>query len=119
MPDASHFRRRERRPLEQPVAFLREEDGVAREGEGVATDLGLGGAFILTNDLPEPGTRVTLRIASASTWEPLELPAEVRWLRDGTDGPRGFGVRFVALDGPAATALYELIHASAYGEEST
>jgi hypothetical protein len=55
---------------------------------------------------------------AASSWEPLEIAAEVRWSKDGKTGETaGFGVRFGSLTGAQATALYELVHANAYPDE--
>ncbi len=60
-------------------------------------DIGMGGAFLLLPDPPEPGSelRLKLRIPGA---EPLELKAAVAWNNAGVPASqvihRGMGVRF-------------------------
>lgn len=98
------------------VRFRRDEDGATLEHVGLTHDLGLGGAFITTETLPEVGSRIVLLVSSASTWDPMELRAEVRWVSDAADGERGFGVRFPALSGQQASALYDLVNAARFAE---
>jgi hypothetical protein len=81
--------------------------GVARQGRHVAVevrlagrasvaartrDIGVGGAFILSNDpfLPGSHIEVVLQVAPEA---PLVLGAEVRWIEPG----HGMGIRFDTL----------------------
>jgi hypothetical protein len=63
---------------------------------GTTTDLGLGGLSALTHDddLPEPGTRATVRFRLPAPIRHVEAAAEVRW---SEDAQRSLGVRFEAL----------------------
>jgi uncharacterized protein (TIGR02266 family) len=120
MPESPpHYRSGRRQPVALSLRYRRDEQGAALVQHGTTSDLGLGGAFIET-DRPMPvGARVILIFTAPTAWEPLEVPAEVRWVSDGSgEEPVGFGVRFHSLGGATATALYELVHASAYPEGS-
>lgn len=117
MSASTHFRRGARQPVALSVRFRRAEAGAVLELLGRTSDVGMLGAFIEAERLPEPGTALVLAISAPSAWEPLELPAEVRWVAGGTDGtPRGFGARFGELAEHEAAALYELLAASQYVE---
>jgi len=113
----SHFRRSRRQPVEMRIRYRRNEPGSTLEHAATTSDLGLGGAFIRT-DRPLPiGTPVLLLLDSPTSWDPLQLEAEVRWVSEGNGSdPPGFGIRFDHLSGTQATALYELIEASGYAE---
>jgi uncharacterized protein (TIGR02266 family) len=106
----SHFRRSGRSALALEVRF---RAGSALTQSGTAIDLGMGGAFIGTATPPDPGTRVRLELATPATWQPLELPGVVRWVRSGRTGEApGFGLKFEALSEAKAHALYELLQTS-------
>jgi len=111
MSDEPHFRTGRRQPVELRVRYRRDDAEAAMEYVGRTSDLGLGGAFIEADKTPPAGANIVVVLTSPTAWEPLEIPAEVRWVKDGSDGPRGFGVRFRALRGADATALQQLIHA--------
>lgn len=114
MSDVSHFRKGGRRRLALRVRY-RLGRGRALEHGGMISDLGVGGAFMEVEHPPPVGTRLILTLDSPTSWEPLELPAEVRWVGSTDDGgARGCGVRFVRVPGSTAAALYELIHANAF-----
>jgi Tfp pilus assembly protein PilZ len=98
-----------------PVRFRRDRSGATLEHAGVTHDVSIAGAFIETDSPLPVGERVRIFLASPSAWEPLEVRAEVRWVKDGDDGePSGLGVCFDALSAEDAGALYALIHASDY-----
>ena len=98
--------------MELSVHFRRDAPGTAFEKAGKVADLGMGGAFIHTERPPAIGARILVTLAAPTAWDPLELPAEVRWL--GRDGEPGFGARFVSLSAPQAAALYALLAAAGY-----
>jgi hypothetical protein len=115
MADApSHFRHQKRQPVSIQVRYRRDADGAALEQVGTTNDLGIGGAFVEAARAPGVGEKVVLIVKSPTTWDPLELHGEVRWISDGDAGPAGFGVHFGELAGDQAKALWELIHAAAY-----
>lgn len=117
MSDA-HFRRSARSPIELRVCFRRDEPGAALEKAGRIADLGMGGAFVQADRPPPVGTGLVVTLQSPTAWDPLELPAEVRWVsEDGLAGlGRGFGVKFGALAPSQAAALYELLSSSGFEE---
>jgi len=73
----------------------------------------MGGAFVEASDPPLEGALVFLTFSAPSAWDPLELPAEVRWSKPG-----GFGVRFGALTAAQARALHALVQATPFGTPS-
>tara|TARA_B100001750_G_scaffold167489_1_gene135979 strand:- start:2310 stop:2633 length:324 start_codon:yes stop_codon:yes gene_type:complete len=102
-------------PLELRLRF---RTGAALEHEGTTVDLGLGGVFVRTRQLPSVGEEVTVILSSPTAWDPLELSGRVRWAHDGHGGrERGFGVKFDELDRAQATALYDLLQANAFVDE--
>lgn len=117
MAEGHHFRRSRRQPVSIRVRFRRDTPGSTLVLDGLLGDLSVQGAFVETrHPLPE-GSRVRLEFSSPTAWEPIEVGATVRWVSDGTGSePVGFGVRFESLTPHEATALYELVHASAYAE---
>jgi uncharacterized protein (TIGR02266 family) len=75
-------------------------------------DIGIGGAFVVTDECLERGERVRLVLAAPTAWQPLAIEAEVAWWREGGDqGPAGVGMRFVAPDDDQAVALRDLVAA--------
>ena len=117
MSASPHFRRGARQPVTLSVRFRRAEPEAVLEHLGRTSDIGMQGVFVEAERAPEPGTALVLAISAPSAWEPLTLPADVRWVADGSDGrPRGFGARFRELADHEAAALYELLAASQYVE---
>ena len=126
MSDA-HFRRSARAAIELRVCFRRDEPGSALEKAGLIADLGMGGAFVQSERPPAIGTPIVLTLQAPTAWDPLELPAEVRWVSGeggaGGDGAapaglgRGFGLKFRSLAPTQAAALYELLSSTGFAEE--
>jgi Tfp pilus assembly protein PilZ len=80
------------------------------------SDVGVGGAFVATETRLPIGSRVRVILSSPTAWDPIEVAATVRWISEPGSAPEGFGIRFEALSGREAAALYELVHVSAYAE---
>lgn len=115
---ASHFRLRARYPIEVRVTVRRQHEKSARRVDATTLNLSFGGAFIAVDPPIPVGARVRVDIASATTWEPLELDATVRWVRDGSTTVRaGMGIAFEPLSAPQALALHRLFCAHGFEEE--
>jgi uncharacterized protein (TIGR02266 family) len=84
----------------------------------VTANIGVGGAFILTDDPAPVGSRLTIELRIPTTQETLHLRAEVRWARQPKPGRAGagMGVKFLGLDVESLLALSEYF-ASLTGEE--
>lgn len=95
--------------MELAVRFRRDADGAALEHSGTLLDLGLGGAQVRSTRAPDVGARVRITLIAASAWDPLDLPAEVRWADE-----QAFGVAFERLSPADAAALYELLKVSRF-----
>lgn len=110
MSDDAHFRKGPRAPVELRASYRRDAPGAVLEKGGRVSDLGMGGAFVEAPDPPSEGTRVWLTFSTPTAWDPLELPAEVRWRKPG-----GFGVSFRGLTAAQAQALHALVSHSPFG----
>lgn len=96
------------------MRYRRDADGVALEHSGKLLDLGLGGAQIRAERPPAVGTKLRVTLSAPTAWDPLDLPAQVRW----ADG-QAFGVAFERLTAAQASALYELLVVSRFAEART
>lgn len=113
-----HFRLSPRYPLKVRVSIRQEHEGGFREVEGMTENLGLRGTFVRADPPLPPQTRVVVSIASATTWDPLKLRGEVRWVRDAVGGvPAGMGIAFDHLLPEHALALHRLFGAYGFEEE--
>jgi hypothetical protein len=108
MSDDGHFRSAPRAPVELRASYRRDRPGAVLEKGGRVSDLSMGGAFVEAADPPSEGTLLYLTFSTPTAWDPLEVPAEVRWCK-----PDGFGVRFRALTSSQAQALHALVQSSA------
>jgi uncharacterized protein (TIGR02266 family) len=113
--DAREIVFRQRRiDLRVPVVF-----GVGGEQVVAETrNIGLGGVFVATRELPPAGQRVSLHLALPDWDESHLLSGEVRWLRGPDDNPHpvegpGMGVRFVKLSLYVAAALDNFVRSHA------
>lgn len=115
---AAHFRLRPRYPIEVRVTVRRQHEKSARKVEAVTTNLSFGGAFIAVDPPIPVGARLRVAIASATTWDPLELEATVRWVRDaGANSRAGIGLMFEAISPQQALALHRLFGAHGFDED--
>lgn len=113
-----HFRLRPRYPLQLRVDLRRLNERSAREVQGTTENVGFGGAFVRVDPPLPPETRVTVSIATVTTWEPLKIAGTVRWVRDAGRGTKpGIGVAFDPLSPDQAMALHRLFGAHGFEEE--
>jgi hypothetical protein len=111
-PPLLHFRARPRIRAEVKVRLAADLLGVV-EPAATTRDLGPGGAFVRCEAPLALGSRLQLRIETATGEPPIEVHAEVAW-RTPPDAPEpGVGVRF--LD-PSPTALLRIAALTAQGE---
>lgn len=64
-------------------------------------NIGVGGAFIVTNTPPAPGTTITIVLHVPTVAQPIEVKAEVRWQGKSAEGQAthlGMGVKFFGLE---------------------
>lgn len=78
---------------------------------GLTQDISSGGLFVATHNLKPVGSRFMIQFKLPGQQAPIDVEAEVRWLRETSslhrsDGPHGMGVRFVNLS-PAHKQLIE------------
>ena len=112
-----HFRATARTPVALVVRFRRDDPRSTLEHAGKTTDISMAGLFVETERPPPKGTRLRLTLVAPTAWEPLAIPVEVRWVSEGGKGrARGFGANFSDLGATQASALHELLQASAYLE---
>jgi hypothetical protein len=113
------YRRRDGRRLALPTDRTpahRAFDDAPLEREGRLADLGLGGAQIRADHPPPMDVRLRITLSAPSAWDPLDLPAVVRWVDDlAVEGPV-FGVAFTELSESQAEALYQLLSVSRFAE---
>jgi len=107
------FPPRQKRTLDMLVSFLRGSEIVAKRraprfrvsivcdvaigGQFQPThieDIGKGGAYLIANDEPDVGTRVTLRFPASYLGAPVQIEGEVAWKKRGA---LGFGISFLPL----------------------
>lgn len=99
-----HFRRSARSAVDLRVSFRLDERDAELQKAGRVSDLGMGGVYITCASAPPVGASIRLYFSLPSAWDPVDLPAEVRWTRPG-----GFGAEFRSLSARQAEALHELV----------
>jgi uncharacterized protein (TIGR02266 family) len=112
-----HFRGKPRPGCRVDVGY-RPAGGDGPMAAAVTRNLGVGGAFILT-DRPEPtGTTLEIHIRIPSDPDPVVVSGEVRWTTPaGSDGDPGMGVVFVDVPVDGVLRLSEYF-ASLTGSEA-
>jgi len=95
-------------PRHRPVAPRGSFKAAGRDAElkkaGGVSDLGMGGVFVTCSHAPPVGAALRIFFSLPTAWDPVDLPAEVRWTR-----PTGFGAEFGKLTPAQAQALHELV----------
>ncbi|QQR91205.1 MAG: PilZ domain-containing protein [Myxococcales bacterium] len=110
-----HFRREGRQPINLKVQLRFGHATDASPVEAELSDLGMGGAFILTSYSASIGAIVSITISTPTSWEPFNVDAEIRWVSDGSGKqPPGLGVNFLPMGKTEASALYDLIQVIDY-----
>lgn len=96
----NHFRGKPR-PGRRVEVQYRLVDGTGEEHEPLKAftrNIGVGGAFIVTEDPAAPGCELQLTI-QIPTGKKIDVRGEVRWIADGEDDAvHGMGVKFHGLD---------------------
>jgi uncharacterized protein (TIGR02266 family) len=72
-------------------------------------NIGVGGAFIVSQHIQPVGAQVTLELSLPTSDQVFVLPAVVRWSAAGADG--GMGVQFVGVDIDVLLELNEMFAA--------
>lgn len=74
----------------------------------ITRNIGVGGAFVVTDSRPPIGSLVELIIEIPDQPRAISLTAEVRWVAEGAEGTKGgLGARFLDLDVPSRLTLSE------------
>lgn len=106
----SNFRGRSRPGRRVDVAYHRVDGGVTAQGtqraSAVTSNIGIGGAFLLTETPEEVGTRLEISLQVPDHTGEILVEGEVRWLRlSDDDSSGGMGLRFGTLDVSALLVL--------------
>jgi uncharacterized protein (TIGR02266 family) len=77
--------------------------------EGVTSNIGVGGAFILKDEPFEIGTRLRIKLRVPTAELPIAVEGEVRWVVTAAQNQHGagMGVKFYGLDVEALLKLSE------------
>jgi uncharacterized protein (TIGR02266 family) len=102
-----HFRGKPRPGRRVEVRYrLIEQGQLSAELRAFTKNIGVGGAFIVTDHSPEVGTPLQVLLSVPASSRPIEVRAEVRWTAASDDSAeRGFGVKFNGLDVDQLLAL--------------
>ena len=104
LPISSTFAIRPHRvPLQLPLIFR----WMGRWYDGTARDLGVGGAFIESDELPAHGSTIELVLDLDRARRPMHVSAVVRWHESA-----GFGVQFQQLGAYETHMLTRILGAS-------
>jgi uncharacterized protein (TIGR02266 family) len=104
-----HFRGKARKGHRVHLAYWRRESDAPDPVYAVTRNLGIGGAFIQTDEPHPEGTQLQISLQLPNADEAIEVVGEVRWVMAPGDGPveSGMGVRFVDLGVEARLQLSE------------
>jgi uncharacterized protein (TIGR02266 family) len=106
-----HFRRKPRAGRRITVRYsVLDGDGETRGPveSAFTVNIGVGGAFIASEDPPAPGSVLVLSLSVPPLGRTIELRGDVRWIADGDDDDvHGMGVRFQLLDEDRLQVLNE------------
>lgn len=99
-----------RAEIDLPVEVATDQGAFA----AACKNIGAGGVFVVTDRLPQVGTRLAIKLQLPQQDRPLSVGAEVRWTRPGNPAagelqPPGMGLRFVNLPVGALIAIHELL----------
>lgn len=97
----SHFRGKSRPGRRVEVSFT---TAAGTHQRAYTKNIGVGGAFIVTDTQVPPGTTVSFTIHVPTSTIPLEVLGEVRW---ASNSPLGMGVRFSGVGADGLLVLSE------------
>jgi uncharacterized protein (TIGR02266 family) len=101
----SHFRGKPRPGRRVEVEYVLVDEPSQRH-KAFTRNIGVGGAFVVTEDPEPPGTKLELSLEIVPLHKRVELRGEVRWIADGElDACHGMGIKFQGL---AVDQLLEL-----------
>jgi len=105
-----HYRARARAEMRVIVRWRPETASTGTEVDATTKNIGIGGAF-LPSVVPMPiGTKVVVLVSSPTSWDPIEIPAVVRWIQDESSGKEpGMGVQFTELGDRDVVRLNDLL----------
>jgi uncharacterized protein (TIGR02266 family) len=97
----SHFRGKPRpgRRVELAYRVIDTAGEESDESRAFTRNIGIGGAFVVTEDPAPPGAELRLVVQIPTSGKSIEVRGEVRWIADGDlDAVHGMGVKFHGLD---------------------
>ena len=94
----THFRGKARPGRRVELGFRLEDDDSSEPVRAFTRNIGVGGAYVATDDPPPVGTRLTITIQVPTSECPIEVTAEVRWASAAGAPNAGMGVKFHDLD---------------------
>lgn len=114
-----HFRAQARPEIRVRIRWRRLDEHHTLEVEAQSRNIGVGGAFIVTELPPPIGTPIEVAIASPATWEPVRVRGLVRWTtKGGPDEDPGMGIEFQDLAPRDVVALHDFFVSLQFGGES-
>lgn len=113
-----HFRGKARAGRRVELTYRPQGAPESDQKGAVTSNIGVGGAFILTDAPPPVTTRLDVALSIPTSESALVLSAEVRWVRHPKEGrtDAGMGVKFLGLDVDSLLLLSEYF-ASLTGDE--
>lgn len=105
-----HFRSSPRPQIKCEVILRLNKGPLSRPIACATQDIGTGGLFAVASDGYEVGERIEVVLYAPSTWEPLILDGQVRWVKrlEGSQAI-GMGIGFVDLSEEQFVALDNLV----------
>src|SRR5262249_55747528 len=97
----SHFRGKPRpgRRVEVTYRVIDQNGEESEPSRAYTRNIGVGGAFIETEDPPPPGSGLVLSGRVPTSKKKIAMRGEVRWISDGElDAVHGMGVKFHGLE---------------------
>ena len=105
-----HYRGRARAGRRVELHYRPGDDPDAERISAVTGNIGVGGAFILTESAPAVGTELDVELRVPTADAPIRVTAVVRWVIQGERAPlagAGMGVKFSGLDVESLLMLSE------------
>lgn len=106
-----HFRGKARAGRRVELEYRRAEEPEAEPSHAVTSNIGVGGAFVLTEHPLEVGTDLVVTLTVPTADVPIETEAQVRWAITPEDADElhspGMGIKFLRLDVEALLQLSE------------